>query len=139
MRALFVIILLAALFLPSGHASASPPIDISAEELQTQATQGSADAQTALGEMYAQGRGVPQDYAKARQWFEKAAIQGHAEAQYNLGLLYAQGHSVPQDYVKARQWWEKAAAQGYARAQNNLGTLYTQGQGVPQDYGKAVV
>ena len=139
MRALSVITLLAALFLPSGHASASPPIDISAEELQTleQAAQGDAEAQDSLGVLYAKGLGVPQNYAKARQWFEKAAVQGDAEAQYNLGFLYHKGQGVPRDDVKARQWWEKAAAQGYAWAQNNLGMLYRDGLGVPQDYAKA--
>lgn len=136
MRALSVMILLVALVLPSGHAPASPPIDISAEELQTlhtQAAQGNAAAQYNLGVLYANGRGVPQDYVQARQWYEQAAAQGHREAQYNLGVLYDKGHGVPQDYVQARQWYEQAAAQGFAMAQLNLGVLYHNGQGIPQD------
>jgi uncharacterized protein len=136
MRPLIVIIFLAALILPSGYTSGSPPIDISAEDLQrlqTQAAQGDAQAQTNLGLLYAEGRGVPQDYMMARQWWEKAAAQGFASAQYNLGLLYADGQGVPQDYMMARQWWEKAAAQGFARAQTSLGMLYHNGLGVPRD------
>lgn len=108
MRALFVIILLAALVLPSGHASGSPPRDLSAADLQTQAAQGDANAQNNLGVLYFEGQGGPQNYAKARQWFEKAVTQGHARAQYNLGTLYHNGQGVPQDYVRAYMWYNLA-------------------------------
>jgi len=83
------------------------------------------------------GQGVPQDYARAREWYEKAAAQGNKEAQFNLGRLYAQGRGVPLDYAMGRQWYEKAAAQGDAAAQLNLGGLYAKGQGVPEDYVRA--
>ena len=124
----------------SGHAPASPPIDISAEDLQslhTQAAQGDARAQVYLGALYAEGLGVPQDFAIAREWYEKAAAQGNAMAQYNLGILYYHGQGVPQDYAKARQLFDPAAAQGDAMAQYNLGVLYDKGQAVQQDYAKA--
>jgi TPR repeat protein len=83
--------------------------------------------------LYVQGKGVPQDYTTARQWFEKAAAQGHAWAQFFLGVLYAEGRGVLQDYGTARQWYERAAAQGEAMAQFNLGLLYAEGRGVPQN------
>lgn len=73
MRALFVIILLATLVLPSGHVLASPPIDSSAKDLQTlhaRAAQGNAEAQTNLGLRYAKGQGMPQDYTMSRLWWE---------------------------------------------------------------------
>ena len=123
-----------------GHVPNSPPIDISEEDLQmlhTQAAQGDALGQFGLGRLYDFGRGVPQDYVKARQWYERAAAQRNGMAQSNLGLMYAYGYGVPQDYAKARQWFEKAAAQGDASAQNELGLLYSRGHGVPQDYTKA--
>ncbi len=127
----------------SGRASASPPIDISAEDLQmwhTQAAQGNVTAQVVLGMLYYDGRGVPQDYARARQWYERAATQSDAFAQVLLGILYADGkEGVPQDFGKARQWWEQAAAQGRASAQHSLGVLYDTGQGVPQNYATARV
>jgi TPR repeat protein len=119
-----------------GHAPASPPIDISAEDLQTlhtQAAQGYARAQYMIGTRYTLGWGVPQDHATARQWYEKAAAQGYASAQVLLGASYESGQGVPQDYAKARHWYEQAAAQGNAGAQFNLGTLYDFGHGVPQD------
>jgi hypothetical protein len=122
----------------SGRASASPAdmiSDVDLQQLRTLAAQGNASAQNQLGQLYDSGRrGVPQDYATARGWYEKAAAQGNAWAQNQLGQLYADGRGVPQDYMKARQWWEQAAAQGVAQAQYNLGQLYVNGRGVPQDY-----
>lgn len=115
----------------------SPAAIVSAEDLQqlkTLVTQGDEKAQYKLGLLYAHGDGVPQDYAMARQWYEKAAVQGYMKAQHNLGVLYANGQGVPQDYVLARNWFEKAAAQGLAKAQNKLGLLYANGDGVLQDY-----
>ena len=120
-----------------GHAPASPTEIISAVDLQqlkTLGARGNASAQNQLGQLYANGRGMPQDYATAQGWYAKAAAQGHAWAQNQLGQLSADGLGVPQDYKKARQWWEQAAAQGVAQAQYNLGQLYTNGRGVPQDY-----
>jgi hypothetical protein len=119
----------------------SPPPDIISDvdlqQLKTLAAQGHASAQIQLGQLYANGWGVPQDYAAARGWYEKAAAQGHAGAQVQLGQLYVNGRGVPQDYKKARQWWEQAALQGSAQAQFNLGQLYVNGRGVPQDYATA--
>src|SRR5438132_975852 len=123
MRVLFVLTLLTALILPSGQAPASPPIDISAEDLHKQAAQGNAWAQHNLGVLYDNGRGVPQDYVKARGWYEKAAAQGNAWAQAQLGQLYANGWGVPQNYATARAWYEKAAVQGNAWAQAQLALL----------------
>jgi TPR repeat protein len=80
---------------------------------------------------------VAQDYAKARELYEKAADNGNADAMINLGLLYANGQGVARDYAKAREWYEKAADKGDAEAMTYLGALYANGQGVAQDYAKA--
>src|SRR5262245_9634805 len=61
------------------------------------AEHGDASAQVVLGVMYAQGQGVPQNYAEALKWFREAAEHGETTAQVNLGLMYAQGQGVPQD------------------------------------------
>ena len=55
------------------------------------AAQGDPEAQSELGKMYAEGRGVTQDDVQAFCWIEKAALQGYAQAQYNLGILYERG------------------------------------------------
>jgi TPR repeat protein len=124
----------------SGLTPASPPSDILAAErqtLRTQAAQGDADAQYTLGTLYEFGIGVPQDYTKAREWYEKAAAQGYAIAQKQLGTLFEFDSGVPQDYAKARQWYKQAAAQGLTEAQYRLGVLYHLGRGVKEDHAKA--
>ncbi len=40
------------------------------------AENGNAVAMSSLGSLYANGKGVPQDYAKARDWYEKAVAKG---------------------------------------------------------------
>ena len=43
--------------------------------LRPWAERGDAQARYGLGLMHYHGQGVAQDYAKAREWFEKAAAQ----------------------------------------------------------------
>ena len=72
---------------------------------------------------------MAQDYAKAREWYEKAADKGDAGAMAALGTLYENGQGVPQDYAKAREWYEKAADKGDAAAMTNLGIALRQRSG----------
>ena len=72
------------------------------------AEQGNADAQFSLGNMYAEGHGVPQDDQQSMSWFRKAAEQGFVPAQVNLGVMYAQGQGVEQDLVEAHKWFNIA-------------------------------
>ena len=71
---------------------------------------GDVNAQTMLGLMYAEGKGVPQDDTKAAAWYRRAAEQGHAGAQFGLGLMYNDGRGVPQDNVAAQMWLNLAAS-----------------------------
>ena len=95
-------------------------------------------AQYKLGCMYDNGKGVPQDFYKAIEWYHKAANHGDMNAQYRLGYMYDNGQGVPQDSTKAFAWYLKAADQGQKSARYRLGCMYHTGQGVPQDYIKAV-
>ncbi|MDQ6870060.1 MAG: sel1 repeat family protein [Pseudomonadota bacterium] len=62
---------------------------------------GDARAQTYLGYMFANGKGVPQNFMVAAGWYRCASQQGFPAAQYMLGLMYDKGQGVPQDYVIA--------------------------------------
>jgi uncharacterized protein len=64
------------------------------------ADRGFAKAQSNLGFMYENGRGVSQNYAEAIKWWRKAAEQGLASAQHNLGHMYFDGRRVPQNYAE---------------------------------------
>ena len=90
-----------------------------------------AEANYQRGEACYTGRGALQDYAKAREFYEKAAALGHAEAEFRLGWLHDHGRGVPRDAATARAWYERAALKGSASAQYNLGVLYKKGRGVP--------
>ena len=51
------------------------------------ARHGDARAQSVLGHLFYDGKGVPRDYKKAAKWFHLAATQGEAQAQYALGTM----------------------------------------------------
>ena len=89
------------------------------ETTKSLAEQGDALAQIDLGLMYADGEGVPQNYAEAVKWWRLAAEQGDASAQHNLGIMYANGRGVPQNGVMAYVWESLAAAQGHEDARFN--------------------
>lgn len=57
--------------------------------LFSQATNGSASAESSLGFRYLKGQGVPKDEALGRQWLQKAAADGDAEAASKLAALAA--------------------------------------------------
>jgi TPR repeat protein len=90
-----------------------------------------------------------EDYAKAREFYEKAAGGGNADAMFRLGTLWdstlifhsgLRGVSNLNDqqlYAKAREWYEKAADLNNDAAMEKLGALYEHGRGVAQDYVKA--
>lgn len=80
-----------------------------------------------LGVMYAEGKGVAQDHAKAFALYTEAAEKDVAAAQYNLANQYATGEGVKQDFSKAEYWWSKAAERGLMPAQENLGNMYFHG------------
>jgi putative phage-type endonuclease len=107
-------------------------------ELKKSADQGNADAQNRLGNRYAQGQGVAQNYREAMKCYRLAADQGYANAQTNLGLMYANGLGISQSDTEAVRWYQLAADQGYANAQTNLGWMYAKGRGVSQSDTEAV-
>ena len=88
--------------------------------LQQSADQGHAQAQFCLGDLYAAGNGVAQDYGKAVVFLQQSADNGYAEAQCALGRLYASGSDsgnvVPQDSAKAAKLLQQAANKGSKQA-----------------------
>jgi len=83
------------------------------------AEQGDKHAQIWLGVMYANGKGVIQDYKEAVKWYGLAAAQGNATAQFLLGGMYDYGEGVIQDNVYAHMWLNIAASSGVASAGKN--------------------
>lgn len=107
--------------------------------LQRDAQNGDAMAQHDLALAYVNGRGVPQNYQIAAQWFEKAAAAGLERAQFNLAVLYENALGVPEDLERAFTLYSAAAEQGFALAQHNLAVAYAQGRGTSRDYQAAAL
>ena len=97
------------------------------------AERGDARAQVLLGDMYAAGKGVPEDDREALRWYRLAAEQGNAGAQFSLGFMYDKGEGVAEDDGEALRWFRLAAEHGYAPAQTAVGFMYAHGKGVPED------
>ena len=74
------------------------------------AQRGDAHAQAILGFMYANGRGVPQSYDVAVDWYVQSAEQGDPTGQYLLGLMYDKGFGVTTNIILAHKWLNLAAA-----------------------------
>ena len=108
-------------------------IDEAIRMLRMAAEQGQAQAQSFLGSMYFNGRGVKQDLMEALRWLRMAAEQGLPEAQSYIGSMYLQGQGVKEDRTEGLRWLRKAAEQGLPEAQYNIGSMYLQGQGVKED------
>lgn len=85
------------------------------------AARGESRAQALLGYLYEHGKGLPQNFDLAAEWYGCAAEQGEATAQYFLGLLYNKGHGVPRDVVLSQKWLILAAARA-SRAERDTYT-----------------
>jgi TPR repeat protein len=101
------------------------------------------DAMADRGDSYFFGKGMPQDYQKAREWYKKGAAAGSARAMYCLGNMYDHasgyfGENEQMDCKLARSWYEKSAAAGYADAMAILGYHYEHGYEIDEDYGRAL-
>ena len=103
-------------------------------DILKRAQAGDPHAQNELGLLYSEGRGLPQNYLEAKDWFKKAADQGNPAAQVNLGTLYSLGQGAPYSDHMALFWFQKAAEQRNALAFAKLGMMYERGRGVPQNF-----
>ncbi len=109
------------------------------EDLRRDAENGDAMAQHDLALAYLNGRGVPQNYQIAAEWFEKAAEAGLERAQFNLAVLHENALGVPEDIERAFKLYGAAAEQGFGPAQHNLAVAYAQGRGTSRDYRAAAL
>jgi len=111
--------------------------------LEALANEGYAPAQCKLGEAYYMGYNVSQDFAKAEEWWSKAAEQGDADAQLMLKQMiepYNEKQKAFQErYAQAEALYDKGqkdkafpiiealANEDYAEAQCLLGLCYKNG------------
>jgi len=101
------------------------------------AQQGNAKSMTLLGELYANGLGVPRDDTKAADWYRLAAARGDANAMFALAIFALNGRAGPRDREASAKWLAAAAKLGHAEAAYDLALLYVEGQLFPQDFKRA--
>lgn len=105
--------------------------------LWKEAEEGSAIAQTVLGDCYMRGFGVKEDDAEAVKWFTKAAHLGETRAQSKLAHCYRYGKGTVKDVKKALMWSEKAAGNGDIDAQTRMGIFCEHGIGMERSLEEA--
>lgn len=94
-----------------------------ADDVDTLAITGDANAQYELGRRLERGEGVQQNDEQALYWFKQAAEKGHGVAQFNLGWMYANGYGGPRDNVQAYFWFSQAATQQVEDAVGQLAAI----------------
>lgn len=80
----------------------------------------------ALGVLYRDGRGVPQDIEVAKRHLRQAAQGGHGVARNDLYVLLARG-GKPEDWPEALGWLKQAVQAEVPLALCNLGGLHAKG------------
>jgi hypothetical protein len=87
------------------------------------AERGNIEAQYKLGDIYAKGVGVAQDFDLSDHWYQAAAQQGFSFAQVALGEAYERGQGMPVSPDLAAQWFKRAADQGNPQGMLHLASL----------------
>lgn len=131
------------------------------ERAMREAEKGDPIGQLRVGSAYYGGSGVPQDFRKAAEWFDKAAQQGNYEAQRNLKIMAMnyRGGVNPATLAEMAKTWPsvapppqpraaatrqrtpeqifkdniRGARKGVVDSQRSVAAAYYLGQGVGQD------
>lgn len=109
-------------------------LDEAAKYYKLAAEKGDATAQTKLGIMYTEGKGVEaKDAKKAFEWFEKAAKAGAPAAMYSVANSYEKGEGTAANPKEAVKYLTAAGVGGFGPAMRDLGVRYRDGKGVMKD------
>ena len=58
-----------------------------------------------MGWFYEEGKWLPKDSEKARNWYLLSATQKNADAQNNLARMYYEGRGIQQNYKEALRFF----------------------------------
>jgi hypothetical protein len=96
--------------------------------VQYAAINGSAQAQLVLAVMYAEGVGVPADYARSFYWFSEAERQGSPEAKFAMSTYFALGVEgvADQDKAKAVVYRMDSALSGFRPSVDRIRAVLAQ-------------
>ncbi len=93
------------------------------EQLKQSAESGDAAAMETLGNLYYLGNyksGITRDFARALDWFQKAADAGNQNVLMELAAIYEKGSAGEKNIEKAYNYYKKAAEAGIAGADDKI-------------------
>ena len=102
------------------------------------ATQGSAEAQYRLAQVYLSGQGVARDLELGLRWLNLAAERHFPPALIDLADLKLDPRNVMYEPDQAIALLRDAAGQGAVQAQRHLGKIYREGKVAAQDFTEAL-
>jgi TPR repeat protein len=117
---------------PSAKAPPVPPCD-DLSACQAQCAKMELASCASLASMYAEGRGVAQDAAKAVRLYSQACDGGIPSGCFGLGAMHAGGLGIAEDPAAAAKLYERACAGGENGACSMLANAYSWGWGVDAD------
>jgi hypothetical protein len=97
------------------------------------ATGGYFAAMAPVGHAYRDGVGTAQDYAKAVEWFGKAAEHGDARSAARLGYMFEEGLGVGKDRARANDFYKTSAELGNLIGMSNYGENLVYGRDVERN------
>ena len=94
-----------------------------ASRLETRCLSGDVPVCVQLGDMYANGRGVPRDLGRAARAYDRACSGGAVDVCNTLGEIVEQTGAIEGGITKAEQLYVKACEGGSSRGCLNLGLV----------------
>ncbi|WP_342453116.1 tetratricopeptide repeat protein [Jiella mangrovi] len=101
------------------------------------ASAGVAEAQYAMSQLFANGRGVPRDLDRARAFLHASALNGFSIAQIEYGIWLINGKGGPARLKEGFLFLKHAAVLGNPIAVNRVAHLYKDGIGTEPDLAEA--
>jgi TPR repeat protein len=107
------------------------------EYLKMAADGGDPNSQFLIGNLYAKGIGVTQDFDKAFEYIKKSADHGYSMAQARMGFLLKNSIGCREDLVLSHDYFLKAGNKGDYSSLFVVAWNHFKGVGTPQDLKKA--
>ncbi|CAB0003460.1 unnamed protein product [Nesidiocoris tenuis] len=80
------------------------------------------------------GMTAGEKYARAYNYWRRAAVQGYSSAYVKMGDYHFYGLGVPVDYEAAAHHYRLASSESNPQALYNIGYMHEQGIGLPRDF-----
>ncbi|MBO0662960.1 sel1 repeat family protein [Jiella sp. CQZ9-1] len=121
------------------EASPSGGFSAAAGYFRKAAEAGVPEAQYAMSQLFANGRGVPENLARARAWLQTSANNGFDTAQIDYGIWLINGKGGPAEPKVGFAFLRHAAELGNPIAINRVAHLYKDGIGTDPDKAAAAM